>query len=76
MRSRSLQLTILSFSGFVTRERDPTHPAQVDLRVGEVRLDPGTTKNREGRVFYLTPELHQLLNDNAPLPTRSRARRG
>lgn len=34
---------------------------QVDLRVGEVRLHPGTTKNREGRVFYLTPELHQLL---------------
>jgi integrase len=28
---------------------------QVDLRVGEVRLDPGTTKNGEGRVFYLTP---------------------
>lgn len=36
---------------------------QVDLRVGEVRLDPGTTKNREGRVFYLTPELLQLLKD-------------
>ena len=34
---------------------------QVDLRVGEVRLDPGTTKNREGRVFYLTPELQQIL---------------
>lgn len=36
---------------------------QVDLRVGEVQLDPGTTKNREGRVFYLTPELQQLLTD-------------
>ncbi len=36
---------------------------QVDLRVGEVRLDPGTTKNREGRVFYLTPELQQLLKE-------------
>jgi integrase len=36
---------------------------QVDLRVGEVRLDPGTTKNREGRVFYVTPELHQLLKE-------------
>ncbi len=34
---------------------------QVDLRVGEVRLDPGTTKNKEGRVFYLTPELQQIL---------------
>jgi integrase len=36
---------------------------QVDLRVGEVGLDPGTTKNREGRVFYLTSELLQLLKD-------------
>jgi integrase len=25
---------------------------QVDLKAGEVRLDPGTTKNFEGRVFY------------------------
>ena len=39
----------------------PLQWRQVDLRVGEVRLDPGTTKNREGRVFYLTPELLQLL---------------
>jgi integrase len=39
----------------------PLQWRQVDLRVGEVRLDPGTTKNREGRVFYLTAELHQLL---------------
>ena len=30
-------------------------------KVGEVRLDPGTTKSREGRVFYLTSELYQLL---------------
>ena len=41
----------------------PIQWRQVDLRVGEVRLDPGTTKNREGRVFYLTPELHQLLKE-------------
>jgi integrase len=41
----------------------PIQWRQVDLRVGEIRLDPGTTKNREGRVFYLTPELHQLLKE-------------
>jgi integrase len=41
----------------------PLQWRQVDLRVGEVRLDPGTTKNREGRVFYLTAELHQLLKE-------------
>jgi integrase len=39
----------------------PLQWRQVDLRVGEVRLDPGTTKTREGRVFYLTTELQQLL---------------
>jgi integrase len=29
---------------------------QVDLDAGTVRLDPGTTKNKEGRVVYLPPE--------------------
>lgn len=44
----------------------PLQWRQIDLRVGEVRLDPGTTKNGEGRVFYLTPELLEL-------PKRQRA---
>ena len=39
----------------------PLQWRQVDLGAGEVRLDPGTTKNGEGRVFYLTPELQALL---------------
>ncbi len=39
----------------------PLQWRQVDLAAGEVRLDPGTTKNGEGRVFYLTPELQALL---------------
>ena len=34
---------------------------QVDFAGGVVRLDPGTTKNREGRVFPLTAELRKLL---------------
>ena len=33
----------------------------VDLKAGTLRLDPGTTKNGEGRVVYLTPELKSLL---------------
>lgn len=33
---------------------------QVDMKAGEVRLDPGTTKNREGRVFPFTGELRDL----------------
>jgi integrase len=34
---------------------------QVDLVAGTVRLEVGTTKNREGRTFYLTPELRACL---------------
>src|SRR5262245_5804977 len=33
----------------------------VDLDAGTLRLDPGTTKNGDGRVIYLTPELKALL---------------
>ena len=39
----------------------PLRWSQVDLKGGFVRLEPGTTKNREGRVFPLTPELRALL---------------
>ncbi len=34
---------------------------QLDLEAGMLRLDPGTTKNDEGRLVYLTPELKALL---------------
>jgi integrase len=36
---------------------------QVDWPGRVVRLDPGTTKNREGRTFPFTAELEQLLTD-------------
>jgi integrase len=34
---------------------------QLDLEAGTLRLEPGSTKNDEGRVVYLTPELKGLL---------------
>jgi integrase len=34
---------------------------QVDFKAGVVRLDPDTTKNREGRTFPMTPELRAVL---------------
>jgi integrase len=34
---------------------------QIDFKAGEVRLDPETTKNREGRVFPMTDDLRALL---------------
>ncbi len=36
---------------------------QVDFAAGEVRLDAGQTKNKQGRTFPLTTELRQLLDD-------------
>lgn len=35
----------------------------VDLKAGEVRLDAGTTKNGEGRVFPFTTQLRRVLDD-------------
>lgn len=35
--------------------------AQVDLQTGTVRLEVGTTKNKAGRLIYLTRELRALL---------------
>ena len=39
----------------------PLRWEQVDLEQGTVRLDPGTTKNKEGRLLYLATELKALL---------------
>ena len=33
----------------------------IDLEAGTLRLDPGMTKNRQGRMVYLTPEVKALL---------------
>ena len=41
----------------------PLERRQLDLKTGTLRLEPGTTKNREGRGVYLTPELRALLAD-------------
>ena len=35
---------------------------RVDFDAGEVRLDPGITKNGEGRVFPMTEQLRRLLH--------------
>jgi integrase len=35
--------------------------AQVDLDAGIVRLEPGTTKSGQGRTFYVTAELREIL---------------
>ncbi len=39
----------------------PLEWRQVDFMGGDIRLDPGTTKNRDGRVFQMTTTLRALL---------------
>jgi integrase len=39
--------------------------SQVDLNACTIRLEPGTTKNDDGRLVYLTPELVELLQAQA-----------
>jgi len=39
----------------------PLMRSQLDLAAGTLRLEAGTTKNREGRVVYLTPDLRAML---------------
>jgi integrase len=67
---KHLPAEIQSVAGFayitgwrIPSEVLPLEWRQVDLKSGEVRLDPGTTKNQDGRVFPLTTELRQLLED-------------
>jgi integrase len=40
---------------------------QIDFEGGEIRLDPGTTKNRQGRVFPMNADLRRILEDRKAL---------
>jgi integrase len=55
-------LTAAYWTGWrVPSEVLPLEWRQVDLAVGTLRLDPGTTKNDDGRVVYATHELLAVL---------------
>ena len=54
----------------------PLEWRQVDFAAGEVRLDPGTTKNDEGRVFPFTAELRRILEEQRRLADRVGRKRG
>jgi integrase len=51
-------------------EAAPLTWPQVDFAAGFVRLEPGTTKNTEGREFPLIPELRELLERRLALTRR------
>ncbi len=48
----------------------PLEWRQVDLKAGEVRLDPGTTKNDDGGVFPLTRALRRVLDEQHAVAER------
>jgi integrase len=50
--------------------------AQVDFEGGFVRLEPGTTKNNEGRAFPLIPELRALLERRLAITRRCERAQG
>src|SRR6266849_188130 len=49
---------------------------QVDWAGGLVRLEPGTTKNDEGRAFPITPELRKLLERRLEITRRCERAQG
>ena len=54
----------------------PLRWLQVDLPGGFVRLEPGTTKNSEGRAFPLIPELRTLLERRQTITRRCERAQG
>lgn len=48
----------------------PLEWRHVDMKAEEVRLDPGTTKNDEGRVFPFTAELRKVLDEQQKVAER------
>jgi integrase len=52
----------------------PLEWAQVDMHAGEVRLEPGATKNDEGRVFPFTTALRTVLEEQEKIAEALRAK--
>jgi integrase len=55
-------VTIEYAFGWRAKKETPTlKRTQVDLEVGTLRLEPGTTKNKDGRLVYMSPELLEMV---------------
>jgi integrase len=54
-------MTVAYTFGWRKREVLGLKRHQYNAQDGTLRLEPGTTKNREGRLVRLTPELHAML---------------
>jgi integrase len=56
-------VTFMYLTGWRRGEVTALEWRQVDFKAGEVRLEPGTTKNDDGRVFPMTVALRELLEE-------------
>jgi len=54
----------------------PLEWRQVDMEAGEVRLDPGATKNGDGRVFPFTAALRRVLDEQQRIAKTVQTTRG
>jgi integrase len=54
----------------------PMRWAQVDFRAGTLSLAPGTTKNKDGRLFPFTPELRAVLEAQREVTERLQREKG
>lgn len=53
-------VTVAYITGWrVPSELLPLMWSRVDFKAGTLRLDAGTTQNKDGRMFVITPELHR-----------------
>jgi integrase len=50
--------------------------SRIDFQTGTVRLEPGTTKNDEARVFFFTPELKACLEAQRTLTDEAQRKAG
>ena len=52
-------VTFAHYTGWRAREIKTLRWNQVDLKAGAVRLNPGTTKNNQGRLIFLHPDVRE-----------------
>ncbi len=60
----------------VASELVPMEWHQVDFTAGQLRLEPGTTKNKRARTFPFTPELRAILEAQRAATEQTQRRRG
>jgi integrase len=70
-------VTVAYITGWrIQSELLPLQWRQVDFTAGTLRLEPGTTKNRERRVFVMTPELRATLEAQRAATENVQRKRG